>query len=130
MITYTVMFLIAVYLNLKDTRALLMALVVGLSYFFPFELISSRDSWYIACAVSELIVIIFCVWLRCKSCLALAGLCVMLLASHFIAYHNLQLDAYSMVAKYLEYIQILSCILLSHPILNYLKERIKCQSKL
>jgi hypothetical protein len=127
MIAYTVMFLIAVYLNLKDTRALLMALVVGLSYFFPFELISSRDAWYIACVASELIVILFCTWLRSKSSLAIAGLCIMLLASHFIAYHNIQLQVYSLVAKYLEYVQIVSCILLSHPILNYLKERIKCR---
>ena len=126
MIIYTVMFLVAVCLNLKDTRALLMALVVGLSYFFPFELISSRDAWYIACATSELIVITFCIWLRSKSSIAIAGLCVMLLASHFIAYHNIQLQAYSIVAKYLEYVQVLSCVLLSHPILNYLKERIKC----
>lgn len=126
MIIYTVMFLIAVYLNLKDTRALLVALVVGLSYFFPFELISSRDAWYIACATSELIVIAFCIWLRCKSSVAIAGLCAMLLASHFIAYHDIQLHAYSIVAKYLEYVQVLSCVLLSHPILNYLKERIKC----
>lgn len=130
MITYTVMFLIAVYLNLKDTRALLMVLVVGLSYFFPFELISSRDSWYIACALSELIVFSFCIWLRSKSSFAIAGLCFMLLASHFIAYHDIQLQAYSIVAKYLEYVQMISCILLSHPILNYLKERVKCQSKL
>ena len=130
MIFYTVMFLIAVYLNLKDTRALLMALVVGLSYFFPFELISSRDVWYIACATSELTVIVFCIWLRSKSSFAIAGLCLMLLASHFIAYHDIQLQAYSIVAKYLEYVQVLSCVLLSHPILNYLKERIKCQSKL
>lgn len=126
MIIYTVMFLIAVYFNLKDTRALLMALVVGLSYFFPFELISSRESWYIACALSELIVIAFCIWLRSKSSVAIAGLCVMLLASHFIAYHDIQLQAYSIVAKYLEHVQVLSCVLLSHPILNYLKERIKC----
>lgn len=130
MIIYTVMFLIAVYLNLKDTRALLMALVVGLSYFFPFELISSRDTWYIACALSELIVFSFCIWLRSKSSFAVAGLCLMLLASHFISYHDIQLHVYSFVAKYLEYAQILSCILLSHPILNYMKERIKCQSKL
>lgn len=127
---YTVMFLVAVYLNLKDTRALLMVLVVGLSYFFPFELISSRDTWYTACIMSELIVFSFCVWLRCKSSLAVAGLCLMLLVSHFIAYHNIQLQAYSIVAKYLEYVQIVSCILLSHPILNYLKERIKCRSRL
>lgn len=126
MIIYTVMFLIAVCLNLKDARALLMALVVGLSYFFPFELISSRDVWYIACATSELIVIAFCIWLRSKSSFAIAGLCIMLLASHFIAYHDIQLQAYSIVAKYLEYVQVLSCMLLSHPILNYLKERIKC----
>lgn len=130
MIIYTVMFLIAVYLNLKDTRALLMALVVGLSYFFPFELISSRDAWYIACALSELIVFSFCIWLRSKSSFAIAGICLMLLASHFISYHNIQLQAYYIVAKYLEYIQIVSCILLSNPILNFLKERIKCQSKL
>lgn len=130
MIIYTVMFIIAVYLNLKDTRALLMALVVGLSYFFPFELISSRDAWYTACALSELIVFSFCVWLRSKSSFAIAGLCLMLLASHFISYHDIQLHVYSFVAKYLEYVQILSCILLSHPILNYMKERIKCQSKL
>ena len=130
MATYTVMFLIAVYLNLKDTRALLMALVVGLSYFFPFEIISSRDAWYIACATSEFIVILTCIWLRCKSSMAIAGLCLMLLASHFIAYNDIQIDVYSVVAKYLEYVQILSCILLSHPILNYLKERIKCRSKL
>lgn len=130
MIAYTVMFLIAVYLNLKDTRALLMALVVGLSYFFPFELISSRDTWYIACALSELIVFSFCIWLRSKSYFAVAGLCLMLLARHFISYHDIQIHVYSFVAKYLEYVQILSCILLSHPILNYMKERIKCQSKL
>lgn len=130
MIAYTVIFLIAVHLNLKDTRALLMALVVGLSYFFPFELISSRDTWYISCVMSELIVFSFCIWLRCKSSFAVAGLCIMLLASHFIAYHNIQLQAYSIVAKYLEYVQIISCILLSYPILNYLKERIKCRSKL
>ena len=130
MIIYTVMFLIAVYLNLKDTRALLMALVVGLSYFFPFELISSRDVWYIACVTSELTVIAFCIWLRSKSSFAIAGLCLMLLASHCIAYHDIQLQAYSIVAKYLEYVQVLSCVLLSHPILNYLKERIKCLSKL
>ena len=126
MITYTVMFLIAVYLNLKDTRELLIALVVGLSYFFPFELISSRDAWYISCALSELIVISFCIWLRSKSSFAIAGLCIMLLVSHFIAYHDIQLQAYSIVAKYLEYVQVLSCVLLSQPILNYLKERIKC----
>lgn len=126
MIIYTVMFFIAVYLNLKDTRALLMALVVGLSYFFPFELISSRDAWYIACVMSELIVFSFCIWLRCKSSFAVAGLCIMLLASHFVSYYNMQLQAYYIVAKYLEYVQIMSCMLLSHPILNYLKERIKC----
>lgn len=130
MLIYTVMFLIAVYLNLKDTRALLVALVVGLSYFFPFELISSRDAWYIACALSELIVFSFCIWLRSKSSFAVAGSCLMLLASHLISYHDIQLHVYSFVAKYLEYVQILSCILLSHPILNYMKERIKCQSKL
>lgn len=127
---YTVMFLIAVYLNLKDTRALLMALVVGLSYFFPFELISSRDAWYIACATSELIVIMFCLWLRSNSSLAISGICAMLLMSHFVSYYDLSSQPYFYIAKYLEYIQILSCILLSHPILNYLKERIKCQSKL
>lgn len=127
MATYTVMFIIAVYLNLKDTRALLMALVVGLSYFFPFELISSRGTWYTACALSELIVFSFCIWLRSKSSFAVAGLCLMLLASHFIAYHYIQLQAYSIIAKYLEYVQIISCILLSHPVLNYLKERVKCR---
>lgn len=50
----------------------------------------------------------------------------MLLASHFVSYYNMQIQAYYIVAKYLEYVQIMSCMLLSHPVLNYLKERIKC----
>lgn len=125
MFTYTCLFLLAVYLNRKNPDSVLLTLLVGLSWYIPVDLIHSRGWWFTTCIASEVFVLIFSLILNTASKFAMVGITFMLAMSHAFCWKFKSLETYYIVENYLEYVEILTCILFSNPIIHNIKERVK-----
>lgn len=126
MFLYTYLLILAVYLNRDNLHSVLLTLLVGLSWYLPVDLIQDRTLWFITCIFAELFVLTSALILKSPSKYAVAGVAAMLVVSHLLCWKFRTLPTYYIVANYLEIIEIISCSLLSKPIIIYIKERVQC----
>lgn len=122
---FAAILLAALYLNRKDLKTFLFALLVAFTYYFPTELITDKMTWYLVCIGFELFVIATCITVENKVSLPLGLVTFLMTLLHIISYAYPREIAYSFTAKYLEYMQILSFILVSPTVIDYLKRKLK-----
>ena len=128
MITALILTGLCILANIGDKKMLLLSLMVCGSYFLPVHLITDRDLWYIVCLSAELTVLASAVLLRVPAIIAIVPIIFMMSAAHIIDYlaGSKVSSPYRIVLHYLEYVEIACCLIFSHPILNNLKEYVKC----
>lgn len=125
MLVYTCVFLFAVYLNRNCNSSLLLALLVGLSYYLPVEMIRSQPFWFITCISMEIFVALSALSLVAYARYAVAGVAFMLAMSHTLFWEFRTLHTYYFIVNYLEYLEIISCCLFSTTVIQTIKERVK-----
>ena len=122
---YAAILLAALYLNKENDLLILFALLTALTRYLPMEMITNHDLWYFICFMSELLIISLCLFRTTVVTYPLVFITGLLELSHVLNYLFPILNAYYVVANYLEYMQIICFILVSPPIINYLKRKLK-----
>ncbi len=128
MMIASLLLIIAIWFNREDARMILLTCVVGLSYFLPVQLILDRDTWYTACIVSEITVLMFSINLRTAASVVLSPIIMMLCLGHIIEWMTQGRSTgtvYYTVTNYFEYLEFVVLIIFSKPIVGRILERIK-----
>jgi hypothetical protein len=127
---------IALALTIWDRNSLLLTLAVGCSYFLPVELITSRPLWVAACIVSELTVLSIALYLQTQATKAVGCMCGLLVLCHLLGWYFSGFDTstyasivYQTIEPYLEYMEILACIVFSKPVIDKIFKGTKCLLK-
>lgn len=126
---YPTLLLVAVYLNYGSKDSLLLSLVVGFSALLPMHLVTNYYIWYSICIGMEVGKMLLAYNLRTRIKFPIIFLCGLMGVCHLLSYSNTFMTPYRTIIPALELLEILSCILFSHPILLYLKRKIKCRWK-
>ena len=122
--TYAALLILAVFLCRAELEALALAVLVGASYYLPVELIRDRDVWYATCIFAEMTVAVSALFLSTRSSLPVAYICMMLITGHILDWNHQSGQVYYIIANYLEYLEIISCIIFSPSLLNLLRKKI------
>lgn len=126
---YVAFLIIAVALNLSYKKNLLLTLVVGLSSLLPMHMVTDYHAWWAICIGFELFKIGTAIWLLTRLSYPIMFLCSIMTACHLTLLFVHNQIPHTVILPLLEHLEILSCILFSHPVLLYLKRKIKCRWK-
>lgn len=116
---------VALGLNMRDQRALMLAFLVGVSIFIP----APGDTaihFYTFCISAEIVVGILALQLRCRASEAIAYVCALLVISHIMGYAlngNPPFSPYRGIVKILEVSELLACVAFSPILLRVLRNR-------
>lgn len=122
---YAVLLMAAILLCRTEKESLMLTLLVGMSYYLPTEHITDRHTWYAVCVLAELCVIATAFFLSVKASFTVIGICVMLVTGHILNYNHASGPIYYTIANYLEYLEIICCVIFSPETLNIIKTRIR-----
>lgn len=123
MIAYGLLGLLSLWFNRRDSRLLLLTLVVGGSFFLDVPR-TSQAVFYGTCIAVEVIVAITALVLRTRASALVAELCAVMVISHIMAW---MIDGHSATSVYkpimfaAEYSQMLVCLLAAQPVASRLK---------
>ena len=107
---YAAILLAALYLNKENALLILFALLTALTRYLPMEMITNHDLWYFICFMSELFIISLCLFRTTIVTYPLVFITGLLELSHVLNYLFPILNAYYVVANYLEYMQMICFI--------------------
>ena len=122
---YILTTIFAVYLNKNNKSHVLMSLILLLDVLAPID----TTHFYSSCILIEMCVFISAIILNTVSSKIIAFLSVQMIALHIIGatFHGEFCNSpYRYLPPITEYSEILSCILLSNPIINIIKRKMKC----
>lgn len=122
---YAAMLLAALFLNRLDKNVILLALLTALTRYLPMNLITDYYLWYSICLLAELFIMVLCIFSSSVVSSPLLLITSLLASSHILNFLYAVPDAYYVTAKYLEYMQMTCFVLVSPPIINYLKRKVK-----
>lgn len=120
--THYVLIALALWFNAKEPRAFLLSAIVGLSVIIPIPA-KTAAGFYFMCGAAELIVGALALWLNTTASRYVVTMCVCLLAFHLLGFYldgYPQNSPYRILVKIAEYAEIISCIVLSKPILEFI----------
>lgn len=124
---YPTLLLVAVYLNYGSKDSLLLSLVVGFSALLPMHMVTNYHLWYAICIGMEVGKMFLAYNLKTRVKFPVIYLCGLMVICHVFSCTNTFMTPYRAILPALEHLEIVSCILFSYPILQYLKRKIKCQ---
>jgi hypothetical protein len=124
---YLTLLLLAILVNRSDKSAMALSLVIGASAFayIPLSSITDRNVWFITVFFADMFIIYVACWAWCKSSIPIIGLSFMLCVGHLIDWKFGTDLVYEQIANYLEYLEIISCIIFSPVVLGYIRKRIR-----
>jgi hypothetical protein len=129
-VIYSLFFVIAIVLNKRNERNLLITLLVGLSFYMPTELITNYYAWYAVCFSAELSKIVICSLLYSRLSPPLIAMNMNMFGCHAISFlFKTNIPYYTEVMPYLELFEVLICILFANKTLHYIKGKIRCKLK-
>lgn len=123
MIVYAALLVTALWLNRTDRKMLLLALVVGGSFFMEVPR-SSQTVFYSSCIVVEVFVGLIALALRARASWAVIELCAVMTCAHVMGWvmdGHASLSPYKGIMLITEYAQIAVCVLASRTALSRLK---------
>jgi hypothetical protein len=123
---YPCLLVIAAYLNKQNRESVLLLLVVALSYYLPMKYVEDYYLWYAGVILAELSVIALSLKLYQLATPAIACVTTLLTLSHITSMLTINVEIYSIVARYLEHLQMIVFIIFSPHIINKLKRKIQC----
>lgn len=123
---YIALLIIAIWVNRADKGALFLSLVIGASAFayIPLGHISDRGTWFLIVFFADLYIIYIAFWSGCMARVPIIGLSFMLCVGHLIDWYIDTDPIYYQIANWLEYLEIVSCIIFSPVALNFIRKRI------
>jgi len=125
---YVLLILAACTLNWRHKEALLLTLIIGLGAVMPIPKEYGALAWYSICASIELVILVFALSLKSTASIPIAALSILFVAIHILGYlfgGYIAGSPYHYFAKTLEYTELLSCVILSNPIINLVKEKMR-----
>ena len=124
---FIALLIIAIWVNRADKGALFLSLVIGTSAFayIPLGLITDRDSWFMIVLFSDALIICVAGAIWCRASIPIMGLSFMLCVGHLIDWKYGTDPIYYQIANWLEYLEIVSCIIFSPVVLESIKQRIR-----
>ncbi len=124
---YLALLIIAIWVNRADKGALFLSIVVGASAFayIPLGYVTSRDVWFLVVFFSDLYIMYAAFCVGCVASFPIAGLSAMLCIGHLIDWKYGTDPIYYQIANWLEYLEIVSCIIFSPMALNLIRKRIQ-----
>lgn len=123
MIAYAALFATALWLNRTDRKMLLLALVVGGSFFMEVPR-GSQTAFYSACIGVEVFVGLIALVLRARASWAVIEICAVMVCAHLMGWvmdGHAPLSPYKGIMLIAEYAQIGVCVLASRTALARLK---------
>lgn len=110
-----VLWVLALGLNMRDQRALLLAFLVGASVMVPVPG-DTAAHFYSFCVSAEIVVGIFAYRSRSSMGYLVANVCALLVIAHVFGYvlnGSAPFSPYRAIVKILEVLQLLACVVLS-----------------
>lgn len=124
---FLALLIIAIWVNRASRGGLFLSLVIGASAyaFIPLGQLTDRHLWFMIVLFSDAFIIMMAVLASCRASLPIIGLSFMLCVGHLIDWKYGTDPIYYQIANWLEYLEIVSCIIFSPVVLNLIKERIR-----
>jgi len=129
---YLALFILAIWCSRANQGAMWMTVVIGISWsaHYPLSLMTDRSAWFMIVFFVDMFIIYAAIAVWRQSSLPIIGLSFMLCVGHLIDWRYETDPVYYQIANYLEYLEIISCIIFSPVVLDFIKQRIKsCLSK-
>lgn len=139
--TYAVLFILAIALNMGCIRSLLLTLVVGFSALIPMQMalenihylsvlldyeISQYYIWFIICLGFELTKILMAFIMKLRIGYPLIFINGLMFLCHASLLVTTNWQPHTFIVPALEHLEIISCALFSVPSLIYLKRKFRC----
>lgn len=124
--------ILALALNCCHWQSLALTFVVGAGLIVPVPVEHGAVVWYSICILIEISLFSFAILLRTSLSFPIALLSLLFIAVHILGYiyDGSKPDSpYHYFAQSINYAEALSCVLMSHPIIQYLKGKQKCLLK-
>lgn len=122
---YMALLIVAVILNRKYKRNLLLTLVVGLSGLMPMQMVTDYYWWWAICLGFELFKIVLALILRTRISYPVIFLCCLMFICHMTLLFVDNTLPHKIINPMLEHLEIICCTLFSPIILHHLKNYIK-----
>jgi hypothetical protein len=116
----------AAYLNRNNLNSLKLVAIVAASLYLPVKVIENYYLWYAVVICTELLVITLSLRIKCCASLLVTCVTALLTLSHITSLFADNVALYSIIAKYLEHLQMLTFIVASPLIINKLKRKMRC----
>jgi len=123
---YPSLMIAAAYLNRNSVSSLWLLSVVSASHYLPVKNIENYYLWYAVVICTELLVITLSIRLKCYASFIVTSVTTLLLLSHITSLLASNTTLYSIIAKYLEHLQMLSFIVASPSLIEKLKRELRC----
>lgn len=124
----TLIFLVAILLNYQHREALLLTLLVGLGALVPIPKEYGALVWYLICGLIEATILLSACLLTTKFSVPLIMMSLMFIVVHYLGWKfdgYLVKSPYHCVARTIEFTELMLCVVLSNPVVNYIREKIK-----
>ena len=118
---YPLLFILAVIANKDCKKGLLLTLMVGLSGLMPMQMVTNYYAWWTICLGFELFKLTVSVFFKIRMSYPLVLINGLLLSAHLSLLVTTNWVPHTIIVPALEYIEIISCLLFSKPLLLKLK---------
>lgn len=125
-VIYPCLTIAAAYLNRNHLSSMWLLAIVAITHYLPVKLIENYYLWYAVVVCTELLVIFLSTRIKCNASLLVTCVTTLLTLSHITSYYADNVALYSIIAKYLEHLQMLTFIVASPLIINKLKRKMRC----
>lgn len=125
-VIYPCIMIAAAYLNRSSLNSLWLLAIVGASHYLPVKVIENYYLWYAVVICTEILVIVLSLRVKCYASLLVTCVTSLLLMSHVTSIFAENTTLYSIIAKYLEHLQMLTFVVASPLLIEKLKRKLRC----
>lgn len=123
---------LALVLNCLHWQSLILTLIVGIGVLVVVPTEYGAGAWYSMCISIELTILLFCLLLKSSISIPVGLLSILFAVVHVLGYifdGSTPDSPYHYFARSIEYTEVLSCVLMSYPVVHYLKGKTRCLMK-
>lgn len=125
-VLYPCIMVAAAYLNRCSLNSMWLLIIVGITHYLPVKVIENYYLWYAVVICTEILVIALSFRIRCYASLLVTCVTTLLLMSHLTSMLAESTTLYSIIAKYLQHLQMLTFVVASPLIIEKLKRKLQC----
>ena len=123
---YLALLIIAIWVNSSDRGMLGMCILLGIGAFIyiPLGVVQDRAIWFSIVFLMDAAIAACALFLATPAWIPIVGLSIMLCIGHLIDWIFQTDPTYYQIANWLEYLEIVSCIIFSPVALNFIRKKI------